>query len=327
MSAPKRLRFASPTASVEGMSEILDRPSGEPLGTLEPIPISRIVFDPDQPRQLHVSRVNPADIAENDPEGEIKRAELEGLQELADSIRENGLIEAVGVYRHGHDYRLIWGERRVLASILAQQETVLARLYPERPRNVRSQQLIENVIRKGLTLSERIRGVRQVIEERKKDGVPLQGAADLAKTIGWGQATAYAYWGIANGPDDVLAAIDRGVLNDFKLAYSIAAILDDAGRAAAIEAAGQAPVVGPLEAVVAATPKRSASTVVAKRGRPTTSISLGKTKSTSVARYVCERLLDKKEFAAYHDADWDDMNTAADILRQVLKRIEQKFVK
>lgn len=326
--SPRRVRFALDTPAVDAMAEaLLKEPSSEPIGTLETISIAHIAFDPNQPRTLHVSRTNPADIAADDPEGDIKRAELEDLQELAGSIREQGIIEAIGVYRHGPNYRLIWGERRVLASILAGRETVLARLFPERPRNVRAQQLIENVQRKGLTLGERIRGVRHLIEEAGKNGTPMQSAADLAKAVGWGQAAAYAYWGIVHGPDDVAAAVDAGTLNDLKQAYAIASKDSAEERASAIEAAAGGERISAPSSEQAPQAQRTAVVAVAKRGRPMTAIPLGKTKSPHVARFICERLLDTQDFAVYEGADWNDMKTASDILRQVLKRIEQQITK
>ncbi|MEO7326542.1 MAG: ParB N-terminal domain-containing protein [Dokdonella sp.] len=329
MSAPgstsKRMRFAGNTQAVQGVSALLEEQSAnEPQGTLDSIPLALVVFDPDQPRTLHLSRSNPSEIADDDPDGELKRQELEKLLELAASIREHGVIQPVGVFRHGHEYRLIWGERRVLGSVLASKETVLARIYPERPAQIRAQQLIENVMREGLPLSGVVRGVINLIEEAKKNGEPMKTATDLMKKVGWGKSTAYAYWGIANGPTDVRQAVDDGSLTNFLKAYAIANIDSASERKAAIEAARTGEPQPAVE--TPKPPPKKTVKVAAKRGRPVTAIPLGKTKSAPVARYIAERLLDAAEFAPFLDADWSDMKTASDILRQVLKRIEQKVL-
>jgi ParB/RepB/Spo0J family partition protein len=317
----KRLRFAAPTSTTANVAELLGREE-EAIGTIEYIPISRIQFDPHNPRRIELSREDPTSIAKDDPHLERNRAELEALQELANSIREHDVIQEIGVYLHGHDYRLIWGERRVRASILLGRETIKAKILPERPRNVRAKQLIENIIRRDLSLAERVEGLRQFLEERTNEGKLLDGPSGLQREIGFSQATAYAYWGVVNGPEDVRQAINAGTITGIATAYKIACINDPSDRQqalAALAAGESSDVLQPMMAQGRAVP------AITRRGRPLTSVNLGKTSSGNVVRYIVERLLDKKEFTAYRGANWDDLKVAADILKQVLKKIEDNL--
>jgi len=339
----RRVRFATPSPTVDGLSETLDSVAADEQanGTLETIPLARIVLDPEQPRKLHLSRENPADIPADDPDADRLRAELASLRELADSIMAEGVLEPIGVYRHGHDYRLVFGERRVLASKLAGRETILARLLPERPRHVRAQQLIENVQRSDLTLADRLRGLRAVLMEREAEGHALARADDLARVVGWSVPQAYAYWAILHAHDDVHRAIDAGIVRDVRTARSLAA-MGEADRINALArlrmgdvAAGSddderddgddrsqeedAQAEASDERVTRIKQKKAA-------GRPRTSIPLGKTRHPAVARYVCSKLLPPDQFAAYEDADWSDLNVVSEIVKNVMSNLEKEIV-
>lgn len=337
----RRLRFAAPSATVEGLNDTLDNVIADehPLGALEMIPLAKIVLDPEQPRTLKLSREDPSHIEPGDPEGERKRAELAALRELADSIIAEGVLEPIGVYRHGHDYRLVFGERRVLASQLAGRETILARLLPERPRHLRAQQLIENVQRSDLSLAERVRGLRAVMVERDGEGSPIQCADDLARMIGWSVAQAYAYWAILNAHADVHAAISDGIVRDVRTARALASMkeaerinalarlrsgdrddaLDEAQQEARGDESADAGQVND-QGAQAIKPRKAAA------GRPRTSIALGKTKHPAVARYVCSKLLPPDEFRAYEGADWSDMNVVAEIVKNVMAKLEKEII-
>ncbi|MDE2997844.1 MAG: ParB/RepB/Spo0J family partition protein [Gemmatimonadota bacterium] len=89
----------------------------------------------------------------------------EAVRELADSIREKGVIQPVVVRRDGTGYQLIAGERRLRAAIEAGLETVPAILL-----DVGSDQemmeisLIENVQREDLNPIEEARAYRGLME-------------------------------------------------------------------------------------------------------------------------------------------------------------------
>ncbi|MGD8822445.1 MAG: ParB/RepB/Spo0J family partition protein [Anaerolineales bacterium] len=121
--------------------------------------------DDSQPRQ-GVQEVGLALIKPNpyQPRSDFKQQELE---ELADSIREHGVLQPLIVTPGDDDqsYVLIAGERRLQAARLAELETV-----PVIVRQVSSQQqlelaLIENLQREDLNPLEAAQGYRQLADD------------------------------------------------------------------------------------------------------------------------------------------------------------------
>ena len=89
-----------------GLESLLGETAGE-VGALEAsqaeIPLDEIRVNPNQPRKLFDDAA---------------------LDELADSIRQNGLIQPIVVRKHGIGYEIIAGERRYQASKRAGLERV-----------------------------------------------------------------------------------------------------------------------------------------------------------------------------------------------------------
>jgi ParB family chromosome partitioning protein len=88
------------------------------------------------------------------------------LTELADSIREHGLIQPLIVVRSGEDdYTLIAGERRWRAAQLAGLETVPAVVKDAAPQQMLELALVENVQRADLNPLEEAMAYKQLSEE------------------------------------------------------------------------------------------------------------------------------------------------------------------
>lgn len=93
------------------------------------ITISEIVPNPYQPRKLF---------------------KTEGLNELADSIKEYGLLQPILVYREEDNYVLIAGERRLRASKILGLEKIKAIIAEIDLNQLREVALIENIQREDL---------------------------------------------------------------------------------------------------------------------------------------------------------------------------------
>jgi len=79
----------------------------------------------------------------------------ESLQELADSIKEDGFIQPIVVVENDTDgYVLIAGERRLRASKLAKQKSIRAIILDTDEYNMRKFALIENIQREELNAIE-----------------------------------------------------------------------------------------------------------------------------------------------------------------------------
>ena len=120
------------------------------------IEVNKITFDPGQPRKI---------------------MNEEGLRELAQSIKEKGVIEPVIVRPDGDKFILISGERRVRAAKIAGLKKLPAVVKKDLSvREVREIQLIENLQREDITPLERAEAIRDYLS-------PLVSEKELPKVL------------------------------------------------------------------------------------------------------------------------------------------------
>ncbi len=91
----------------------------------------------------------------------------QALQELADSIKQSGVIQPITVHKISHDkYQLISGERRVRAAIMAGLDLIPAYIIKiETKEELIELSLIENIQRETLNPIEIAIGFKRLIEE------------------------------------------------------------------------------------------------------------------------------------------------------------------
>lgn len=117
----------------------------EGSSSISEIAISKIKANPKQPRR------------EFDPEA---------LQELADSIKEIGIIQPITLRKMEDDtYQIIAGERRFRASQLAGLTTIPAYIRTADDENVMEMALIENIQREDLNAMEIALAYQHLLEE------------------------------------------------------------------------------------------------------------------------------------------------------------------
>lgn len=123
----------------------MDDVQTEGSGSINEIELKKIVVNPDQPRR------------EFDPEA---------LQELADSIREIGIIQPITLRKlNEEEYQIIAGERRFRASQMAGLETVPAYIRTADDENVMEMALIENIQREDLNSMEIALAYQHLLDE------------------------------------------------------------------------------------------------------------------------------------------------------------------
>lgn len=93
----------------------------------------------------------PLHLVKTDPEQPRKHFDAQALQELADSIKEYGLLEPIGV-RDNNDgtYTIVHGERRFRAHKLIPLPTIKAIICPKET-DVKNTRITENTAREDLT--------------------------------------------------------------------------------------------------------------------------------------------------------------------------------
>lgn len=170
------------------------------------------------------------DTIELNPHQPRKHFNEEKLQELANSIKENGFITPILVTRlkgkHGK-YQLVAGERRLKAAELAGIKTVPAVIKDLSDKKVFLLALMENLQRVDLTILEEVEALFQLKEVYK-----LSSAA-LSKELGVNDRTTQAKIRIHYLPLEVKNMVEQGLLGT-KQAMLLGRVENDAD---AIEAA------------------------------------------------------------------------------------------
>ncbi|HUD45211.1 MAG TPA: ParB/RepB/Spo0J family partition protein [Candidatus Baltobacteraceae bacterium] len=111
----------------------------------------------EQVRRVPVTRVRPCPLQPR------KDFSHESLQELADSIKEQGIVQPLIVRRRGETFELIAGERRWRAAQIAGLADVPVIVREADDRSVLELALIENLQRENLNAIEEAQGYAQLI--------------------------------------------------------------------------------------------------------------------------------------------------------------------
>src|SRR5579862_5263467 len=138
---------------------------------------------------LHESPFNP-------------RQKFDGLDELAESIRANGIIQPLIVRRvgdNGAGFEIIAGARRYRAAKLAKQDTVPVLVRDLNDTEARTEQILENLQRKDIAPLEEAAAYQALLESANKgkhdtnwtDDMKL-GVEGLAKRVGKSKRYVYA---------------------------------------------------------------------------------------------------------------------------------------
>lgn len=137
-----------------------------------------------------------------------RRFDEDGLAELADSIRESGILQPVLVTRDGERYRILAGERRVRAAHLAGLErvpVVVREGISDRDHLLLA--LVENVQRRDLTALEEAEAYRSLRDEFRLT------QDEVAGRVGKDRTTVANALRLLKLPAAVREAIDAGHLS------------------------------------------------------------------------------------------------------------------
>lgn len=148
----------------------------ERAGSTSELPVGEIVPNPWQPRKVF---------------NEAK------LTELAESIREAGLIQPIIVRRAASGYQIVAGERRWRAHKMIGKDAIKVVVVDISDQDMAMLALVENVVRDDLSDYEISRSIRETEREfpnRKR----------LAETLGIARSELYRYLSFADLPDFVL---------------------------------------------------------------------------------------------------------------------------
>ncbi len=336
----KKKRFGVSQALTRGLSEtihVVENNAGIFRNVI--IPLSRIELDPENPRKLATSLADVQNgLDKNDVAYERKSLELEKLRELANTIESSGIINPIVVYKLGEFYRVVAGERRCLASVLAGRNEIDARVFNEKPKGFELKliQWIENTAREDLTLEERIGNIQDIIHEYQLQHNTHDLSATLLKTVtGLSLSQASYYMAVLNAPQDLKRAIAEGKIGSLDKAAIIAGIGSDALRNKALQACVEGCSLKELRQIITkekqAQKQQAVMQTTVKRGRVTTRVNMGFTLNTTVVYTIVEAVLMQPDFKKYADifsrVHWDQYDQAARAFQKLIEILEHETVR
>lgn len=139
----------------------------------------------------------------NQPRTHFNESEL---AELAESIRENGVLQPLLVRKHGAGYEIIAGERRYQASKLAGLDEVPVIVKEVDDQKMLELALIENLQRSDLNPIEEAKGYKQLI---KKSGMTQEA---LSKAVSKSRSSITNSLRLLDLPDEVQNYLFEGKL-------------------------------------------------------------------------------------------------------------------
>lgn len=152
-----------------------------------------------------------------------KTFDEDALQELADSIKHNGVLQPILVRKKGKGYEIVAGERRYQASKLAglKEMPVIVREIDDD--EVFQLALIENLQRADLSPIEEARGYRQLIDSK---GLTQEG---LAKILSKSRSAIANTLRLMDLPQEVQDLMEQGLITAGH-ARAILAVPTEEGR-------------------------------------------------------------------------------------------------
>lgn len=181
------------------ISEANAETGNEPEAVLS---ISEIVRNPNQPR---------------------KTFDEDKLAELADSIRQNGVLQPILVRRKGQKYEIVAGERRYQASKLAGLKEIPAVVRQIDDDKVFQLALIENLQRSDLSPIEEAKGYKQLLTSRSLT------QEELAKILSKSRSAIANTLRLMDLPVEVQHMMEQGLLTAGH-ARAILAVPSEEGR-------------------------------------------------------------------------------------------------
>ncbi|MEJ9281978.1 ParB/RepB/Spo0J family partition protein [Ureibacillus thermosphaericus] len=170
-----------PTETLESIQETIQNEEH-----VEKIPLQKLVANPFQPR---------------------KKFDDETIEELAQSIREHGIIQPIVVRKKGKKYEIVVGERRYRAAKLAKLEEIPAIIKEMTEEQMMELAILENLQREDLTPIEEAEAYQNLIEKLNFT------QDDLAKRLGKSRPHITNMIRLLQLPEEVRQMVNDGALS------------------------------------------------------------------------------------------------------------------
>lgn len=282
--------------------------------------IDRIKLDPENPRKhkITIQDINEG-ISKKDPDFKEKQSEYEGLLLLATSIENEGLLHPIIVIEQENNFKLVAGERRYLASMIAKRKVIEARVFKKRPKpfDLKVIQWSENQARKDLSLYKKLMNVKAIADAFELENQVSVTAIKLAEILGVSRQQAQFYKAILSNPE-LLQFIKAGQIATMEVARQLTN--ENSEQISAF-----------LENSVAI--QKPARKVMVKdksmgKGRKRSSVSLGATKNVAVVKTITETMLTIETLNKYapdfQSTDWACFTESTKAFQKLIKILEKE---
>lgn len=177
---------------------------GRGLGALISTDLDQSILQEDNER---VQKLLIQDIVPN-PDQPRRVFEESSLAELADSIKQHGVVQPIIVIRHKDGYRIVAGERRWRAAQAAQLNTIPAIVRSMRELEEIELSLIENIQRVDLSPLEQALSVYKLQQQFNL------GLDEIAKKLGKATSTISNLTRLLQLPDSAREALRQGRISE-----------------------------------------------------------------------------------------------------------------
>lgn len=303
---------------------------------IENIPIKKIAIDPNNPREFFLTLDDLYhDIPHSDPNYSHKIQEKQSLETLAISIKEQGIINPIIVYKSNDNYYLIAGERRTLGSIIAGKSEIQAKVLNKKPSDLKVSilQWVENIERRDLNLWERLKNIEKIVfsyaqsKNKKKDQVTI---TELSHLIHCTKSHAMNYKAVLFSDTELQNLIKENKIKNLEKAAIIANIKSSEVKKTAISFCLKGASLKKLKAMI-----KSGSTTENKlrkaRGRQSHLVNFGVTKNIDVAKEIINSILRNSSLPLisedFNHIDWTNYKVITDTFKRIIKKLEEIHLK
>ena len=284
--------------------------------------------DPENPRKLMISRNEILNgLNSLDPNYQIKLKESEALNELSESIKRIGIRNAIEVYKDGLKYRIITGERRYWAALLAGQKSIPARINQKPDEfNLRYTQWVENINRQDLSLWEKYNNLLLIADAYRNSNQIEFTEQILHQLLGVSHIQAYRYFCLLKAEEKIAQLVQLGKLNNLKLIQELVSMKDKSAKNQIISwISSSKDEVTSLAHYRAVAGKKK----ITLKENNKQSINLGKITNINTAKHVFDILLFdnrlKKYSHSFKNLDWGSPLAVTNAFKDLFKCIEKEF--
>jgi ParB family chromosome partitioning protein len=269
---------------------------------------------------------------ENDRFDEVER-EIESIKTLAESIRNNGLVQPITVWRGNMtNYPIVSGHRRYYAIcyLYGRMVKIKTKIYPAKPLNVHILRHVENFARVDLAPSDAIRSYQSAMEDLKNVITDIKSAIKrkdiVTSNLGISKSQYYRFEKLTEYYDKVLPLFDGEKLTSIDSTYKDMTTLEKLGGSEMVNAyfahikSNSAPVK--LDDYLASVSKPNKEKIKSKGGREKQYITMpkiGVKQSTAIYRLLKEDITTLDTGVHWDTLDKNDPAELEKALKLVIK--------